>query len=217
MRTGIITTTALCVAAGTVAAGPTWVPDDWYSPGYGSDVSSSAGSDYQFDNFNAFGIYFARARDSDGSSRTMLDWNASGAHSEFDVVANSAGYNEGVTFISFTAVTGGEFEMSLHFEFQGSGAGYMEVLMAIQERDGAYHEFNDYRDSPGSVSTSYSGTLVAGKQYWVGMLVQAIGGFVGTGAGSGDMTLSVVPLPSASALAGLGLLGLGVRRRRGSL
>lgn len=217
MKPSILTTIALFIAVGTAGAEPTWAPDDWLGESsIDASASDASGYDYQFDIFNAFGSYSSQALTADGSSTTTLDWDASGAHSQFAMDANRGLY-EGVTFIVFTALADVDFQMDLQFDVQGSGEGYVEVLMAIQERDGAYHEFHDYRFTPGSVSTSYAGTLVAGQQYWIGMLAHVSGNIVGTGTGSGDVTLSVIPLPTASALAGLGLLGLGVRRRRISL
>ena len=221
MKTAIITAAGLCVAAGTAVADATWVPGSSYVEAWAYDGGNNGA---KFNYFDAFGNYTVSDFGGDGSATTTLDWDANGAHSDFSAIAGSgSGGTEQYlarTYLRFTAVTGGDFDVDIEFNWQGSGedSGGIQTALEIYDSTGFNYTAYDTIYSSGTVSTTYTGTLVAGRDYQMYMYAIVAGTDVtGVGSGSADVTLTSIPLPTASALAGLGLLGLGVRRRRGSL
>jgi hypothetical protein len=218
----------LCVSAGSAFAGPTWTPDNnvWGSNSYVyTDVWDGSNYDADYVDFNAFGNYATTSSVSGGSTTNALDWNANAAHSEFTASGIvGGGRAEGrfaYTYLSFLAGDGGNYDVSIAFDWQGSGQTGIEIYFEWVDIDGnSDTAYNNVASGP--VSLSYTGTLVAGRYYYMAYWVYVynydlVGDIIGDGTGSGDVTLNAVPLPTASALTGFGLLCLGVRRRRVSL
>ncbi|QKK08729.1 MAG: hypothetical protein HND58_11545 [Planctomycetota bacterium] len=223
MRTQCVAFAVVAVGGAAAVAGPTWVPNGSFgSSSLESYVQNASGTGTDRVNLNAFGSYAASESIGDGSTSSTLDWNARGAFSVFDASAGGAtGGREsyrGTTTLRFSALTGGEYTVNVDFDWQGSGADTVQAYLEISDDHGFFYTDTDMIFAAGTVSTSFTGTLVAGRRYIMTLSGMASGiGLVGDGSGGADVVLSVVPLPSAAALAGLGLLGLGVRRRRGGL
>ena len=217
---------ALAGGASVALAGPTWTPDHSFGRGqsyvqaYANDGGDSA---YDTDPTTTFGTRSAMASFGGNSATGTLDWNANAAFSVFTASADSShGGSETYlahTYLTFVANDGGDFDVNIAFDWQGSGQSAIEAYFDIYDHDADVHSGATNTVAFGPVSTSYSGTLVAGHRYVAQFFVKVYGdgNIVGDGDGTGEMTLNIVPLPTTSALAGLGLLGLGVRRRRVSL
>lgn len=215
---------ALAGGASVTVAGPTWTPDNTYGDSY-VDARAVAGTGNGHDraSFNAFGIHTASTSIDNGSTTNTFDWNANGASNLYTISASSIHARSqsytALTVLIFVADTGGEFNVNLAFDWQGTGQDTITTFFRLFDYETfAYDEASDTVES-GSVSTSYTGTLVAGRRYqaYYSAYVHGSGELSGNGSGTTDITLSTIPLPTASAMAALGLLGLGVRRRRVSL
>ncbi|MFG0242490.1 MAG: hypothetical protein ACF8R9_06900 [Phycisphaerales bacterium JB054] len=220
MRTQCVASTVVAFGAAAALAGPTWVPNGSFgSSSLAAQVVNASGADTDRVDLSGFGTYAASESLGDGSMSGTLDWNAHGAFSVFEGSAGGAtGGREthrGTTTLQFRALTGGEYTINVNFDWQGSGTEMVQAYLEIADDRGFFYTDTDMIFAAGAVSTSYTGTLVAGRRYIMTLSAAASGvDLAGEGSGGADVVLSVVPLPSAATLAGLGLLGLGVRRRR---
>ncbi|QKK09443.1 MAG: hypothetical protein HND58_15595 [Planctomycetota bacterium] len=197
MKMSSVVMAAMAVGATVAAAGPTWTPDN--SVFGNSNIIAAAYDGFVYDQkdafFNAFGDYTRTANVGGGSSAQSLRWSPDAAESDFAVSVNGNGvgyeYYHGRTYLNFVAVEGGEYEVNLSFDWQGSGQDSVVVHFRWFDGDSRQSETVRREVPSGRASLTYTGTLVAGHHYefYYYAEVAGSGGLSGSGTGSGDITL----------------------------